>query len=80
MLGLVPTVRLMMLTRAADKLLQKLIPHAEASAFACSNCAVAYAACESGWVVEYLYRLKMIATGCKPVGAYCSKRRTPDRC
>jgi hypothetical protein len=70
----------MMIARAADKLLQKLIPQVKASAFACSNCAVAYTTCAGGRIVEHLYRLKMIHTGCKPVGAFCSTRRTPDPC
>jgi hypothetical protein len=72
----------MIIARAADALLRKLIPTVEAAAAvtACSNCAVAYARCEGSYVYEYLHQLFMIASGCKPVGPYCSKRRTTERC
>ncbi len=72
----------MLIARAAEALLTRLLPQVEAGAAvtACGNCAVAYPKCESNRIVEYLHRLYMHAGGCKPVGPYCSKRRTTEWC
>lgn len=73
-----------MLTKAADALLRRLLPEVDASAAtAAANCycQVRTAKCEGSYVYEYLYwRTTDYYGNCTIWGAYCSKRRTPERC
>jgi hypothetical protein len=73
----------MMVTRAAEALLQKFLPKVDAAAATAGNCycAVRTAKCEGSYIYEYLYWKTTDYYGqCTIWGAYCSKRRTTERC
>lgn len=71
----------MRLIEAADALLQKFLPAVDASAASNCYCAVRYARCQSGYIVEQLYWKTTDYYGnCTIWGAFCSSRRTGERC
>ena len=86
MTGFIPSTKgspRVMFTRAADALLAKFLPKVEASAATSGNCycATRTTKCEGGYIYEQLYwRVTDYYGQCTIWGAYCSKRRTPDRC
>jgi hypothetical protein len=74
----------MFLTKAADAVARRFLPAVTAGASEqASNCycSVRSSKCSGGYIYEVLYwRVTDYYGNCTIWGAYCSQRRTPDRC
>jgi hypothetical protein len=74
----------MLLARAADALLEKFLPKVDAAAATAAGncyCSVRSATCKGSYIYENLYwRVTDYYGSCTIWGAFCSSRRTPERC
>jgi hypothetical protein len=71
----------MSITRLADAVLRRVVPSVEAGAATNCYCAVRYSRCLSGYWVDYLYwKVTDYYGRCTIWGAFCSSRRTGERC
>lgn len=69
-----------MLTKVADKVLNRILPKVDAAAGSC-GCRLHHSTCESGRYVDHYYRQVTNSAGvCAVWTAFCYKRRTQEPC